>query len=418
MAYTLVLNGTLIDGNGGAPLPDAAVLVKDNRIQAAGRKADVALPNAGLTTVDAGGGFILPGLIDTHVHVMLEGYDPLRMMTTPFSLKFYQSADRLRRTVEAGITSARDAGGADLGVKQAVERGLVLGPRLQISISVLTITGGHGDSWLPSGVDFNLFGEYPGVPGGRCDGVDQVRQKVREILRAGAEVIKVCATGGVLSPTDHPEFTQFTPDELEAMVQEAAYRRGVKVMAHAQGAEGIKNAVRAGIHSIEHGIYLDDEGIELMLERGTFLVPTLLAPLAVLEAAKETGTMPEWGVRKARETIEIHSENIAKAYKAGVKIAMGTDAGVMPHGTNLRELGLMGNVGMSPMDAIVATTKVAAECLGWQDRVGTVEAGKLADLIITRTDPIADIRSLENVDNVALVMKDGRVVKDIRQVPH
>lgn len=201
------------------------------------------------------------------------------------------------------------------------------------------------------------------------------------------------------------------------MVQEATYRRGVKVMAHAQGAEGIKNAVRAGIHSIEHGIYLDDEGIELMLERGTFLVPTLLAPLAVLEAAEETGTIPEWGVRKARETIEIHSENIAKAYKAGVKIAMGTDAGVMPHGTNLRELGLMNNVGMSPMETIVATTKVAAECLGWQDRVGTVEAGKLADLIITRTDPIADIRSLENADNVALVMKDGRVVKDIRQDP-
>jgi imidazolonepropionase-like amidohydrolase len=285
---------------------------------------------------------------------------------------------------------------------------------MQISISVLTITGGHGDSWLPSGNDLGLFAEYPGFPNGRCDGVAEVRKKVREVLRAGADVIKVCSTGGVLSPTDHPEFTQFTLEELEAMVQEGAYRRGVKVMAHAQGAEGIKNAVRAGIHSIEHGLFLDDEAIELMLEHGTYLVPTLLAPIAVLEASQKSGDMPEWGIRKAQESIEAHSDSISRAYKAGVKISMGTDAAVMPHGTNLRELGLMCNVGMSPMESLVATTKVAAECMGWQDRVGTVAKGKLADIIISRTDPLADIRSLENVDNIVLVMKDGRIVKDIR----
>lgn len=237
---------------------------------------------------------------------------------------------------------------------------------------------------------------------------------MREVLRAGADVIKVCSTGGVLSPTDHPEFTQFTEEELRVMVQEGAYRRGIKVMAHAQGAEGIKNAVRAGIHSIEHGIYLDDEAIDLMLAHGTFLVPTLLAPLSVLEQAETTGKMPEYGVRKARETIEIHSESIAKAHQAGVTIAMGTDAGVMPHGTNLRELGLMVNVGLSPMEAIVATTKVAAECLGWQDLIGTLERGKLADVIITATDPLADIRSLEKTENIVLVMQEGKVVKELR----
>lgn len=413
-SYTLIHNGTLIDGRGGSPLPNAAVLVKENQIQAVGRKTELSLPDADLVMVDAQGGFILPGLIDTHVHVMLEGFDIVKRVSTPFSLKFYQAMDRMRRTVEAGITSVRDAGGADLGVKQAVEQGLVLGPRLQIAVSVLTITGGHGDSWMPSGSDLALFATYPGMPDGRCDGVDEVRKKVRQILRAGAEVIKVCATGGVLSPTDHPEFTQFTLEELQAMVQEGEYRRGVKVMAHAQGAEGIKNAVRAGIHSIEHGIYLDDECIDLMLEKGTFLVPTLLAPLAVLEAAEANQSMPEWGVRKARETIEVHSQNMARAHEAGVRIAMGTDAGVMPHGTNLRELGLMCDIGMSAMESIVATTRVAAECLGWQDRVGTVEAGKLADVIVTKTDPLADIRSLEDVDNIVLVMKDGRVVKDIR----
>lgn len=184
-------------------------------------------------------------------------------------------------------------------------------------------------------------------------------------------------------------------------------------MAHAQGAEGIKNAIRAGVHSIEHGIYLDDEALDLMLKHDTFLVPTLLAPLAVLEAG-EKGGMPEYGIRKSREVIEIHSESISRAHKAGVKISMGTDAGVMPHGTNLRELGLMVNIGMTPMETIVATTKKAAECLGWEDQVGTIQAGKLADIVIARTNPLQDIRSLENVDNIAFVMKDGKVVKDQR----
>lgn len=413
MSFILIRNGTLIDGSGGAPLPNAAVLVEDDRIRAAGPANSLALPNANIAHVDAGGGFILPGFIDAHVHLMLEGVNIARDMVTPFSFRFYNSVEYMRRTIEAGITSVRDAGGADAGVKQAVEQGIVPGPRMQISISVLTITGGHADGWMRSGNEFNIFPVYPGNPDGRCDGVEDVRRKVREVLRAGAEIIKICSTGGVLSPTDHPEFTQFSPEELDVIVQEAARRRGVKVMSHAQGAEGVKNAVRAGIHSIEHGIFLDDEAIDLMLERGTFLVPTLLAPLAVLEAG-EKGGMPEYGVRKARETIEAHSDSISRAHKAGVKIAMGTDAGVMPHGTNLRELGLMCSIGMTPMQAIVATTRVAAECLGWQDRVGTIEAGKLADIVIAKTDPLKDIRSLENTDNIAVVMKGGRIVKDRR----
>ncbi len=414
MPFSLIHNGTLIDGNGGAPIKEGAVLVQDNHIRAAGRKADISLPDAPLTMLDAGGGWILPGLIDTHVHLMMEGIDIPRLMTTPFSLRFYQALDHMRRTLDAGITTVRDAGGADLGLKQAQVSGLVTGPRMQISITALSTTGGHGDSWMPSGMTLRVFPAYPGVPVNICDGVEEVRQKVREVLRAGAEVIKVCATGGVLSPTDHPEFTQFSEAELRVMVEEGAFRRGVKVMAHAQGAEGIKNAVRAGIHSIEHGIYLDDEAIELMLAHGTYLVPTLLAPLSVLEQAESKGNMPEYGVRKARETIEIHSESIERAHRAGVTIAMGTDAGVMPHGTNLRELGLMCQIGMNPMAALVATTKTAAACLGWQDQVGTLERGKLADVIVTKTDPLANIRSLENTANIALVMLDGRIVKDIR----
>jgi imidazolonepropionase-like amidohydrolase len=413
VTYSLIRNGTLIDGQGGPPLADGAVLIKDNLIQAAGPLDALSLPEAEIHDVDAGGGFILPGLIDAHVHLLLQDMDPQTIMNTPLSLNFYKSVAYMRRTVEAGVTCVRDGGGADAGLKRAVDEGLVLGPRVQISVTALSTTGGHGDGWTISGNVMNLMPTYPGAPDGICDGVEGVRRKVREVLRAGAEVIKVCTTGGVLSPTDHPEFTQFSPEELAVMVQEGAYRRGVRVMAHAQGAEGIKNAIRAGIQSIEHGIYLDDEAIELMLEHGTFLVPTLLAPLAVLEIAEASGAMPEYGVRKARESIDAHRDSIARAYKAGVRIAMGTDAGVAPHGTNLRELGLLCDIGMSPMEALVATTKTAAECLGWEDRLGTLQAGKLADVVIARSDPLADIRSLENVDNIVLVVKDGKIVKSV-----
>ena len=414
MAFTLIRNATLIDGTGQAPVPDAALIIEDNLIRSVGPASTIKLPAAEIVEIDAQGGFILPGFFDTHVHLLFEGFNMVRDMQAPFSLRFYKSIDYMRRTLEAGVTSVRDAGGADAGVKQSVEDGDVLGPRMQISVSVLTITGGHGDGWMLSGNEWELFPAYPGFPHGRVDGAEHVRQKVRQVLRAGAEVVKVCATGGVLSPTDHPEFIQFSPQELRVIVEEAAFRRGVKVMAHAQGAEGIKNAVRAGIHSIEHGVYLDDEAIDLMLEHGTYLVPTLLAPLGVLEVG-ESGGMPDYGLRKAREVVEIHSQSISKAHQAGVKIAMGTDSAVTPHGQNLRELGLMVSIGMSPMEAIVASTSIAAACLGWDDRLGTLESGKLADLILVKDDPLKNIRSLENVDNISLVMKDGKIVKNILQ---
>lgn len=415
MAYTLVENGTLIDGNGGQPVENAAVLFKDGVIVAAGRMNELPHVNGEVNRIDAGGGFLLPGLFDTHVHMMFQQTDYNTRFQTPFSFKFYRAMDYFKRTIDAGITSVRDAGFTDVGVKKAVDEGLFPGPRMQVSIVPLTITGGHGDSWTRSGVDLTEP-PYPTMPSGIADGLDGVVKKVREVLRAGADIIKVHATGGVLSPTDHPEFTQFSLEELEVIVREAAFRKGVKVMAHAQGAEGIKNAVRAGIHSIEHGIYLDDEAIELMLEKGTYLVPTLLAPVAVLEQFETSANIPEHAARKSREVVDLHRESFTKAYRAGVKIAMGTDAGVMPHGTNLRELGLMVKGGMSPMEAIVATTKTAAELMGWDDRLGTVEAGKVADLVITKTDPLENITSLENPDHIVTVIKEGKIVKDLRNV--
>ncbi len=412
MSKIMIHNGSLINGRSPQPIPNAAVLIEDNKILSAGPAEVVPQPAEEAVIIDAQGGTILPGLIDTHVHMLLEGINIARDIMTPFSLRFYQSIGHMRRTLDAGVTSVRDAGGADLGLKQAVESGLITGPRMQISINALTTTGGHGDGWMPSGAEFSLFPGHPGLPDGRCDGRASVRQKVREMLRAGADVVKIHATGGVLSPTDHPQYTQFSPEELDIIVQEAAFHRGKKVMAHAQGAEGVKNAVRAGIHSIEHGIYLDDEAIELMLEHGTFLVPTLLAPIGVLEAGEEGG-MPEYGLRKSREVIEVHKESIHRAYKAGVKIAMGTDSAVTPHGQNLRELGLLVEIGMSPMEAIIASSKTAAECLGWQDRLGTLEKGKLADLVICKGDPLKQIQILEDHGNIQLVMQDGRIVKQI-----
>ncbi|WP_062515677.1 amidohydrolase family protein [Halobacillus sp. KGW1] len=414
MSYKLIKNGTLLDGTGAEPIPDAVVLINGTKIEAVG--SDIHLPeDIEVEVIDADQGYILPGLIDTHVHMVMELKDIGESLNEPFTLKFYQAIHYMKRTLDAGVTTIRDAGFTDVGVKTAVEQGLVAGPRMQVSINPLTITGGHGDSWRHSGIDATPK-SYPGLPSGICDGPEQVRKKVREMLRAGADVIKVHATGGVMSPTDHPEFTQFSEEELAIIVQEATYRKGVKVMAHAQGAEGIKNAVKAGIHSIEHGIFLDDEAIELMLENGTYLVPTLLAPVSVLEASEQNDDMPDFAVQKAKEVIDIHKESIAKAYQAGVKIAMGTDAGVMAHGTNLRELGLMCDIGMTPMEAITASTKVAAECMGWGDKLGTIESGKLADLIITKHNPLEDIRSLEDPDAIVTVMKDGVIEKNLLSV--
>lgn len=189
MAYLLIRNGTLIDGNGGQPLANGGVLIEDNCIRAVGPLDAIALPDADIAEVDARGGFVLPGFIDTHVHLMMEGMDIEKIMATPFSLNFYKVIEYMRRTVEAGVTSVRDAGGVDLGVKQAVEQGLVLGPRIQICVTSLSITGGHGDGWMPSGMELHLFPEYPGMPDGLCDGPEEVAKKVREVLRAGAEVI-------------------------------------------------------------------------------------------------------------------------------------------------------------------------------------------------------------------------------------
>jgi imidazolonepropionase-like amidohydrolase len=411
MSYTLISNGTLINGNGGNPIENAAVLIKNHLIVSAGLEKSIKIPDAEVNIIDANGGYILPGFIDTHVHLMTEGFGREETLYTPLSLYFYNAVERMQKTLNAGVTSVRDAGLADVGLKIAVEKDIIVGPRIQISVSPLSITGGHFDFWLNSG--FDVRPRYPGYPEGIADGPEEVRKTVRKIMRAGAEVVKVMVTGGVISANDRPEYPQFTPEELKVVVEEAGYRN-LQVVAHAHGKQGIINAITAGVNSIEHGTCLDDECIGLMLLNGTFLVPTFLAMKVNKELAlDETSNIPDWSRADAIRIEKSHGDNIKKAYKAGVKIVMGTDSGVVPHGRNLEELGYMYDMGMKPMETIVASTKRASESLGWEDKVGTIEMGKLADVVISKKNPLTNIKSLGNPDNIKIVIKDGKIVKNI-----
>ena len=392
--------GDVFDARSGQVMR-ADVKVEGDRI------VEVATGLDGDEHIDVSGKAVFPGFIDCHVHLMFRHIDLVDWMYTPYSLRFYESVGNLAATLHGGVTTVRDAGGADLGMKESVERGLVPGPRMQIAIAMLSQTGGHGDGWLPSGHHLAVLrGQHPGAPNSIVDGPEEMRQKVRELIRNGADVIKVATSGGVLSPRDEPHHAHFQLDELHALVAEAA-AADRRVMAHAQAAEGIKNAVRAGIDSIEHGIYLDDEAIEMMLEHGTYLVPTLLAPTGVIEAAEAGSHVAEDSLRKAHEVTEVHDANVARAVDAGVKIAMGTDSAVTPHGRNLDELGLMVNAGMSPAAALQAATIEAATLMGWEDRVGVIDEGYLADLVVVDGDPL-DVHGLRH--RLTQIWKGGELV--------
>jgi imidazolonepropionase-like amidohydrolase len=399
MTRTLFTGGLVYDGTTSRPA-EGDVVVEDGRILEVGTGLD------GDTRVDCSGGYVSPGFFDAHVHVTLDAPSQMQILETPFSLQFYSAAANLRKTLDVGITSVRDAGGADLGIKTALERGLITGPRMQLSIIMLSQTGGHGDDWHVCGGDAPFFLPHPGRPSGVADGPDEVRRRVREIIRAGADVIKVATTGGVLSPRDDPRHAHFRDAEIAVMTEEAR-AAGIHVMAHAQGAGGIKAALRNGVRSIEHGIYLDDEAIEMMLQRGAWLVPTLHAPRAVIAAADAGLPIPQSSVDKARAVAAAHQDSVRRAHDAGVRIAMGTDCGVGAHGTNLEELELMTAAGMSPLDTLHATTGSAAELLDVAADRGTLRPGLRADLVVVDGDPddVSDLGS-----RVRAVYLDGAVV--------
>jgi imidazolonepropionase-like amidohydrolase len=399
---TVITGATLIDGSGTEPLRNASVVIEGERIVAAGAGID---PPRDAEMIDAAGMTLMPGMIDCHVHLTSNADSLQERMLTPYSLQIAQAFTNARLTLDCGFTTVRDAGGTPRGVKMAIDRGMFPGPRLRIAVAALSQTGGHGDSTMPSGA-ITRIGD-PEHPNWVVDGVEDVRKATREILRAGADQIKVHTSGGVMSPNDEPGATGFSPDEIAVIVYEAR-AAGKTVMAHAQAEQGIRNAVLGGIASIEHGIYLEDDVIEEMKRRGTYLVATLVAPVWVIRRSeRDPGSVPPYAVRKSLEVKTAHHDSFKRAYAAGVPIAMGTDTGVGPHGSNAEELAFMVEAGMTPMEALVATTKTAAECSRVGHAVGTIEVGKFADLLLVDGDPLTDIAVLQNREKLALIMKGG-----------
>ncbi len=395
----------LIDGSGAAPIRDAVVLIEGERIRAVG--TSLAIPE-GARVIDLGGATLLPGLIDCHTHIA--GGDPADYYQSLFRDSHVDHAVTAhiyaRRTLEAGFTTVREVGASelvDVALKRAIEAGLVAGPRMQVATLMIGSTGGHAD--LTGFSPYVRIQEMTSV----ADGVEEIRKAVRERVKWGADVIKVSATAGVLSEEETVGAPQFSQEELNVLVEEAAMA-GKRVAAHAHGAEGIKRAVRAGVASIEHGSLLDDEGIRLMKQHGTVLVADVYNDDYILSEFARLG-YPEKILEKERSVGRAQRENFQKAVRAGVKIAFGSDAGVYPHGWNGKQFAHMVRWGMTPLQAITAATSGAAELLGWSDRVGRVAPGLYADLIAVNGNPLADVTELERV---AFVMKGGAVVRDAR----
>ncbi|MBA3564909.1 MAG: amidohydrolase family protein [Gammaproteobacteria bacterium] len=406
-AATLIHAGRLIDGVDNEALPERTIVIEGERITAVERGYREPGPDDDL--IDLGAHTVLPGLMDMHTHVSSEqrqgGYiDQFQLSEADYALQAVVNAGK---TLMAGFTTIRDLGdiyNVTVALRNAIDAGELPGPRIFTAGTSIATTGGHADptnGWAP--VIRDDPGPRLGVANGPWEGVKAVRQRYKE----GADLIKITATGGVLSLAKSGQNPQFMEEEIRAIV-EAAEDYGFHVAAHAHGAEGMKRAIRAGVKSIEHGTYMDDEVIALMKEHGTFYVPTISAGRFVGEKAKEEGYFPEIVRPKAAAVGPQIQDTFEKAYRAGVKIVFGTDTGVSPHGENAQEFAWMVEGGMPPMEAIRAATSGAAAFLGIAERVGTVEAGKLADLVAVRGDPLADVAVLEDV---SFVMKEGEVFR-------
>ena len=358
--------------------------------------------------IDGNDNYLLPGFIDCHVHIFGKGFHKEENMVNPLGIHFYNAVPHSAQTINAGVTTIRDCGSADLSFKLAQQRKLFIAPKAHLSITSMEMTGGHFDLFLPSGFDMEIM--YPGFPKGRCDGVEGVLKKTREIKRAGADFIKVMCSGGVLTTNSSPEFPQFNKKELKTIVNEAK-ANDLKVSAHCHSLKGMNNCIDSGFSSIEHGTFIDRKTAQKMVENDVNLVPTLL----VHQFLYKNG-FPAWDnfadekTAKLKEIVKVHSENISVAYEEGVNILMGTDSGVIPHGHNLEELTNLVSIGMSPQEAIASGTVKAAEFLGY-DNLGLVRENYTADLILVNSNPLDDISILANNDNILNVIQDGEIVK-------
>jgi imidazolonepropionase-like amidohydrolase len=401
----------LWDGKSDAVVTPGLVVVSGGKIQAAG--ANVQIP-AGADVLDLGDATLLPGFMDAHVHLSGEISSDWRQayihaQQKPIAEQALDAIEYARKTLLAGFTTVRDLGAGeqiDVGLRNAIRNGKIPGPRMLVTVHALGATGGHCDQ---SGHRQGLFPET-GVKDGIANSPWEMRAAVRLNHKYGADVIKVCATGGVLSLTDAVDTPQLTQEELDAMVDEAHALR-MRAAAHAHGAEGAKRAIRAGINSIEHGTFLDDEALDLMKQKGTYYVPTLMAAQGLRERMAGGAAFPPAILEKARVAAAALDATVRKAIQKGVKIALGTDAAVYPHGRNAEEMAELVRLGMKPLDALRAATSVDAELLGLSDRLGSLEAGKIADVIAAPGDPTRDITLAQKV---FFVMKEGVVYRNDR----
>ena len=389
----------LVDGRGGAPVSPAVVVIRGERIEAVG--GAVTTP-PGARVIDLGSATLLPGLIDLHTHLTSTGvhWEDELLKTTPGQAALHGARNALV-TLMAGFTTCRDMGPTwpfvDIDLRNAIDEGVVPGPRLMASGNYVSATGGAGDAR-----QFSIYVDVPLVRN-LADGVDEIRKAVRTNLKAGADFIKILATGAVLSKGTPPGAQQYTEEELRVAVEEAA-RWGRHVAAHAHGTDGIKAAIRAGIHTIDHGSMMDDEAVELLRTRHAYFVPTLYTS----ESIAADPNVPESEKARSKQITALKDRSFQLVMKSGLPIGFATDAAVVPHGQNAREFAYRVRLGQSPMDAIVSATRTAAEIIGWADRVGTVEPRKFADLIAVSGDPLRDITELERV---TWVMKGGVVYR-------
>jgi imidazolonepropionase-like amidohydrolase len=410
-----IVGGRVIDGTGADPVSDSVVLIEEGRIKQVGPARTVTVPRDA-TVIDAAGRTVLPGIVDAHIHATYRARDMRQHLLNTPTYNVLRSTAILRETLACGVTTARDLGGADGGFKVAVADGTVAGPKLVISIGMISQTGGHGDSWVPAGM---RVAKRTWLPDPVCDGVDGVRKTVRHMLMAGADVIKICSTGGITSVTDSWDEPQFTVEELRTAVVEAAAKRK-PVAVHAEGIDGIRTALAAQCWSLEHGWFIDEESVETMLKQGTWWVPTLaLVPLSLGKRKEDHAwAAQQLGQEDAKEH-DIYGRMLKQvplwkdAVKRGVKVAFGTDQSHrLMVGENLVELGFMIDwLGMTPMQALVSATQHAAACVQRPD-VGTLEAGKAADVLVVDGDPLANIRILEDRAKIPLVMQDGKAFRN------
>jgi imidazolonepropionase-like amidohydrolase len=400
---TVIRPSRILDVRTGELRANQAVVIEGEKITQVAPSSEVKA-GAGDATIDLPDATLLPGLIDMHTHLTFDlnslGYQGLGISTAREAL---HGARNARRTLEAGFTTVRNVGAkdyADIALRDAINDGDVIGPRMVASGPALGITGGHCDeNLLPPA--FHFEGE------GVADGVEAVQHKVREVIKYGADVIKICATGGVLSKGDDPNASQYTLEEMKAIVADA-HRLGRRVAAHAHGAEGVRWASEAGVDSVEHGHLMDDAAIATLKKNGTYLVPTLFLA-EYMQQHMEHSDIPEYSKQKMRDVAAAAQQNAKKAFAAGVKVAFGTDAAVYPHGLNAGEFHVYVKLGMTPLAAIQTATINAADLLGWKDRVGTLEPGRWADIVAVDGDPTKDVTILEHVK---FVMKGGTVYKN------